>query len=296
MKACQLFVFVGLFMAERVLGGATSVRVSQLPPSQVAHERSVAYKSTNHTDISNSNDLPLFKASKEDEPLQKCYDVLSEVSEGDSGLSKEKYLVFLAQISNGDVYFDEWKDLSALFLLIFLTSACTTGQDCVNEPPKISFEDELSLLEFFCSQILRHVHTRVELTFEYTARYDQDISEDSMRGCLEGATEALLIQKLAHCDPAAERPRLLTRTAPGKMSFRQESGVELAEIRRIAFKEAKRKGLVLPKRPAHLRTLQQNDDKAAEDSVDHDCGEEDAEEKCEYDVSVSISRMTDFRK
>jgi hypothetical protein len=253
--------------------------------------RSLTKKSNDLSATSASNDaLQLQVQEAQADPLQKCYDALAEVVQDRDQLLQEEYLTFLTTISNGDIAYMRFSDLSLLFVSIFLTAACTDGQDCVNEAPALSLKRTgrpraPTDLEFFCRQILTYTYTEAELSFEYTVRYSVNHArEESIRECLALATENILLDQLAMCAVKEERTRRLVdhtsirNSDLDATSFIQEFGAQLASIRPVAER---------------ILANDNFDPKAGQSSEDSDDGHPDS---CPYAIEATITRFTDFRK
>jgi hypothetical protein len=130
------------------------------------------------------------------EAYEKCFNLLNQVSK-DSEVTRDEYVRFLELLTGGDMDYDDFTELPSLFVLIFSSTTCTSGQDCVHNMPTISLASSkasLGLLQFFCNQVMSVTFTEVSITFGYTIRYDSaKVTNEDLTDCLETATENLLL-------------------------------------------------------------------------------------------------------
>lgn len=178
-------------------------------------------------------------AMENTEAYEKCFGFLDEVSE-DREVTRPEYVHFLELLTDGDMAYDDFTQLPQLFMMIFYSTTCTSGQDCVHEMPTISLAPSgvsLGLLQFFCRQVLSVTFTEVSITFGYTIRYNSaEVTDEDLSKCLETATENLLLDSFGCPYGEVERRRLdlvdqLDSSDVGtKMDFLQE------ELERSAFR------------------------------------------------------------
>lgn len=93
------------------------------------------------------------------EAYEKCFSLLNEVAEDDV-VTRAGYVDFLGVLTNGDLAYDDFEELPDLYTLIFYSTTCTSGQDCVHENPTISLNPEgvsVGSLQFFCRQVMVRV-------------------------------------------------------------------------------------------------------------------------------------------
>jgi hypothetical protein len=219
-----------------------------------------------------------------DEAYLKCYNVLDGVS-GDDTVNQEEYLEFLGLMTNGDLFYNRFRDLPATFVSIFYATACSAGQDCINEDPTVAVTlsgVEGEWLNFFCKSILKNTFTEAEVTFEYTVRYDSSvITEDELFPCLEQGTENALLDQLAGCpvDTGDEDAKLSRRLS---LFLQGSFGVHTRFV-----------GTAADDRRGDLdRTLEE--ETGSSDSSDDD--PDDGNNGCPYQVSCTVDGITQLRE
>lgn len=135
--------------------------------------------------------------------MQHCYDTLNKTLGSKKHVTSRDYLEFLREISEGEMRHPRISDASLLFVLIFLTAACTSAHSCVAQDVSVSLDNQKQLSfepqQFLCQQVLKHTYTRVDLSFEYTLVYNSSSPRKEIMTCLEGATERLLLEQLGNC-------------------------------------------------------------------------------------------------
>jgi hypothetical protein len=145
------------------------------------------------------------------EAYAKCYALLDQCTENDE-VTRDEYVRFLHLLTNGTMDYDHFAELPVLFVNIFYSTTCTSGQDCVHNKPTIKLRSSKvssGLLQFFCSQVMSVTLTEVSVTFAYTSRYNSSkISNDDLSSCLESATENLLLDSFG-CPYGEDQQRRL---------------------------------------------------------------------------------------
>jgi hypothetical protein len=130
------------------------------------------------------------------EAYEKCFSFLNQVAE-DREVTRDGYVRFLHLLTNGTLDYDDFTKLPVLFMNVFYSTTCSSGQDCVHEMPTISLDSSAvssGLQQFLCSQVMSVTFTEVSITFAYSSRYNSSkISNEDLSSCLESATENLLL-------------------------------------------------------------------------------------------------------
>lgn len=145
------------------------------------------------------------------EAYEKCFTLLNQVTE-DSEVTRDGYVRFLDLLTNGKMDYDYFTELPELFVLMFYSTTCTSGQDCVHKMPTISLASSKvssGLLQFFCNQVMSVTFTEVSITFGYTIRYNSaKVTNEDLTNCLESATENLLLDSFG-CPYGEDQKRRL---------------------------------------------------------------------------------------
>ena len=139
----------------------------------------------------------------------KCYSLLEDATTGTNGImTQTEYLSFLMLMTDGMINFSNFADLSAIYVLIFYTAACSNGDCSPGNVPQIDVgntDDPNDTIQFMCQQTLKSITTTAETTFEYTIRYSTSVIEDEdLATCLSTATVNVLLNDLAKCPPLTE--------------------------------------------------------------------------------------------
>jgi hypothetical protein len=244
---------------------------------------------------------------------EKCFTLLEQESGGDV-VTRSEYVSFLGALTDGDLDYVNFDDLPELFKLIFYSTACTSGQDCVHENPSISLNTSGvslrlqqflcrqvmvgSLLDSSCSRLVLYLHslavphvsclldlfqnvtnTEVIVTFGYSIRYDSaDVASGDLETCLEIATENLLLDSFdCPYDVTTERRRLSSTHSldPGDGVVIHDPLVE--EFTKSAF-----------------RYLEENLDSFP--SAAPTPSPSPAAADCEYTITATVDSITDIRK
>jgi hypothetical protein len=145
------------------------------------------------------------------EAYAKCYALLDQCTENGE-VTRDEYVRFLHLLTNGTMDYDDFTALPVLFVNIFYSTTCTSGQDCVHKMPTIKLRSSKvssGLLQFFCSQVMTVTLTEVSVTFAYTSRYNSSkITNEDLSSCLESATENLLLDSFG-CPYGEDQQRRL---------------------------------------------------------------------------------------
>jgi len=155
--------------------------------------------------------------------FQKCYDMLEKTAV-DGKVYPNQYLAFLTMISDGELVYSKLARLPAELFVLFFATACSSGLDCKHYKPFIWVENRgvhLSLLRFFCQEVLSHIYTETTVRFEFSIRYDSSVvSSDKASMCLSQATENLLLKEFG-CSIGELRRDLVVDTKEfGRDAFR----------------------------------------------------------------------------
>jgi hypothetical protein len=205
----------------------------------------------------------------------KCFNLLNQVTQ-DGEVTRNEYVRFLELLTDGDMVYDDFTELPALFELIFYSTTCTSGQDCVHEMPTISLASSgvsLGLLQFFCRQVMSVTFTEVSITFGYTIRYDSaNVTKEDLTDCLESATENLLLDSFG-CPYGEEQQRRLNsidQMVAGMDPLRDE-------LERSAFRYL----------DENINSFPSESPSSAPTVGVHDC---------DYTISATADTITDIRK
>jgi hypothetical protein len=111
-------------------------------------------------------------------------------------------------MTDGTVNFSDFADLSAIYVLIFYTAACSNNDCSPGNVPQIDVgdtNDPNDTVQFMCQQTLKSTTSTAETVFEYTIRYSTSvIEEEDLATCLSTATVNVLLNELANCPPMTE--------------------------------------------------------------------------------------------
>lgn len=147
------------------------------------------------SEVSSSGDVGQEAISPE--AYQLCYEQLESVAV-DNKVLPPQYLRFLYNFSEGSANYTSLAQLPANLYLLFYTTACSSGQDCLTQEPFISTHQQglsFSLLNFFCEEVYTYIDTSVELSFEYSIRYNSEvIADDEISQCVSAATKNILYE------------------------------------------------------------------------------------------------------
>lgn len=225
-----------LCLTSRVVVSASDrqVEVSYLRKQR---RQSLLQASNQHHDILLLQDILVKSTSRNlqanGSSLQKCHDTLDSISQQkqeqqqpQSGLTRSDFVTFVHMLGDSGMStaMTSFSDLPAVWIMIFYAAACSSGQDCVDEPPSVSLDRtgvSGALLEFFCQQALSSATTIAVLKFEYVLRYDETymktaaVTEQDIAQCLETAAKHLLFDQVAQCSftnkgSSRQRERRLT--------------------------------------------------------------------------------------
>ena len=125
--------------------------------------------------------------------IQTCVDNLNRVSENGE-VTAQQFLDFLALQSGGLVAFSTFQDVPLDLRLLFYATACSGGQDCTKETPKISLSTEgiaSSLLQIFCTQVEKIVEQppdSLKVSFRYNLYYNNDLTPEDILSRANGNT------------------------------------------------------------------------------------------------------------
>ena len=123
-------------------------------------------------------------------------------------MTQTEYVAFLAQMTDGMINFNDFADLSAIYVLIFYTAACSNSDCSPGNVPQIDIgntDDPNDTIQFMCQQTLKSITSTAETIFEYTIRYSTSvIEEDDLATCLSTATVNVLLNELANCPPLTD--------------------------------------------------------------------------------------------
>ena len=139
----------------------------------------------------------------------KCYSLLEDTTTTTNGImTQTEYVAFLAQMTDGMINFNDFADLSAIYVLIFYTAACSNSDCSPGNVPQIDIgntDDPNDTIQFMCQQTLKSITSTAETIFEYTIRYSTSvIEEDDLATCLSTATVNVLLNELANCPPLTD--------------------------------------------------------------------------------------------
>jgi hypothetical protein len=230
------------------------------------------------------------------EAYEKCFNLLNQVTD-DSEVTRAGYVEFLELLTNGDMVYDDFTRLPELFVLIFYSTTCTSGQDCVHEMPTISLASSkvsLGLLQFFCRQVMSVTFTEVSITFGYTIRYNSaKVTEEDLTNCLETATENLLLDSF-DCPYGEDQERRLN-SMDQIDSSRVGAGVGVGmeplqdELERSTFRYLNENINSFPSEaPSSASSSLPSSAPSSAPTVRGD--------GCDYTVSATIDAITDIRK
>jgi len=222
------------------------------------------------------NQVESFEPGEAPAAFEKCYSNLQRVSDDDK-LYQPEYLEFLDLMTDGEVSYPDFRQLPALFVLVFYANACTNGFNCVDETPYISLVLEgvsSGLVPSFCYTIMQNIYTEATVTFEYTIRYNsQAIDEDQVASCLEIATENLLLDNFGCPYGDEEQRRALA-------SGQHEEILSPLSFSSVQEEMDRERDLMMTEGLKELLIQQM--------SMDTD--------DCRYAVDVTIDSITDFGK
>jgi hypothetical protein len=227
------------------------------------------------------------------EAYEKCFDLLNQVAD-DSEVTRAEYVEFLELLTNGDMVYDDFTKLPELFVLIFYSTTCTSGQDCVHEMPTISLDSStvsLGHLQFFCRQVMSVTFTEVSITFGYTIRYNSaKVTEEDLTVCLETATENLLLDSF-DCPYGEDLERRLN-SMDQIDSSRVGAGVGMDplqdELERSSFRYLNEN---IDSFPTEAPSSASSSLPSAPSSAPTVGGDD-----CDYTISANIVAITDIRK
>ena len=139
----------------------------------------------------------------------KCYSLLEDATIATNGImTQTEYLSFLQLMTDGTINYNIFADLSAIYILIFYTAACSNNDCSADSVPQIDIgntDDPNDTIQFICQQTLKSTTSTAETIFEYTIRYSTSaIEEDDLATCLSTATVNVLLNELANCPPMTE--------------------------------------------------------------------------------------------
>jgi hypothetical protein len=205
----------------------------------------------------------------------KCYSLLDEVSAAASTMDQEQYLQFLQLLTDGSISVDRFQDLPVVFVMIFYTAACTTGDDCTNgNMPAVAVantDTPSDTIQLLCKQVLKSTNSTADAAFEYSIRYNpQTIDESALAVCLSTATVNVLLEQLANC------PLLTNATTTAARRLQSSKTVQdaVAKSRSWATYNAERKD-------RKLQSL--GSASTPEDST------------CAYAIESTVERITELR-
>jgi hypothetical protein len=147
--------------------------------------------------------------------LSRCERQLDEVAiHGQVG--REQYIIFLEDFSGRSLVFQDFDQLPLSLVSTFYIAACSVGRDCSGDNPTISLDRtgiSQSLLILFCSSIKRIAAVQIVIRFQYSIRYDDNLSGEeifqgvegnTIRSDLEEATQRILLDHFG-CDLWTQR-------------------------------------------------------------------------------------------
>ena len=171
----------------------------------------------------------------QDEFVAQCLTTLEATSQNNK-VNRDQFVQFIRQISRGSLVAREFKDLPLFLTMIFLSAACTSGEDCVGEDPAITTastpEEESQLNQVLCRQLMRFPFLEVLFPFQFLIRVSEGVAaEDLLAGndpnqiipSLEKALDHVVLEGL-NCSNIPEityTPRRRDRSQSGPRAQRQ---------------------------------------------------------------------------
>jgi hypothetical protein len=147
--------------------------------------------------------------------LSRCERQLNEVAiNGQVG--RAQYIIFLEDFSGRSLVFQDFDQLPLSLVSTFYAVACSGGRDCSGDNPTISLLRtgiSQALLTLFCSSIKDIAAVQIVIRFQYSIRYDDNLSGEetflgvggnTIRSDLEEATQLVLLDHFG-CDLWTQR-------------------------------------------------------------------------------------------
>jgi hypothetical protein len=205
----------------------------------------------------------------------KCYSLMDQSTSDTSGImTQTEYVTFLMLMTDGMINLNSFADLSAIFVLIFYTAACSNSDCSPGNVPQVDIgntDDPNDTIQFMCQQTLKSVTSTAETVFEYTIRYSTStIEEGDLATCLSTATVNVLLKDLAACPVLTD--------------------VNTDNSRRME----RRKTLNQLTRPNNERLLKHR--QAKRDLQGLGSAMTDADSMCDYEIMSTVERFTELRK
>lgn len=136
------------------------------------------------------------------EAMAKCYAAIDEAAVNGQ-MCLAQYIDFLSALSGKE--YSSISEVPSIFVIVFYATACSSGQDCVNNTPVITVDSSSmhrSLLDFMCDEALTYTSTHVNVRFEFSIRYNSSaIPSEKITDCLNAATENLLLEHFGCNEP-----------------------------------------------------------------------------------------------
>jgi len=206
-------------------------RLRRRSKQQATKKRKPKRSESDSSDIAKSNKYKTIPGMSKD-AFDLCYTTLQGVAVREkSKVFKSQYLDFLNQISNGAVSHDKWSNLPEPYTSIFYDATCA-GKSCKGHRKDQYISAVLEgmnvfVLRNFCYRIMSNVYTSVDVSFEFTIRYDSEIiPESKLPPCLSKATENLLLDHFG-CESTQRvrrqgRQRKLLSSSEINLPYREE--------------------------------------------------------------------------
>jgi hypothetical protein len=209
--------------------------------------------------------------------LSRCQRQLDEVAiNGEVG--REQYIIFLEDFSGRSLVFQDFDQLPLSLVSAFYAAACFAGRDCSGDNATISL-DRIGVsqapLTIFCNAIKDIAAVQIVIRFQYSIRYDDNLSVEELfqgvggntiRSDLEEATQLVLLDNFG-CDLWTQRR---TREYIIVQEFQRQSKLSRSVLRGTGRR-------ISSNIPAILQT-------------------EEGLPRCDYLVEAKIQEIVDLRK